>query len=69
MKKRDMFTELSEGLDALKREREDKITLRSDVDLDAFFHAKVQEAMSDTSPTVPHSQVMDDVQELINKKR
>ncbi|WP_198292216.1 hypothetical protein [Teredinibacter turnerae] len=69
MKKRDMFTELSEGLDALKREREDKITLRSDVDLDAFFHAKVQEALSDTRPTVPHSQVMDDVQELIDKKR
>lgn len=56
--------ELSEGL-----EREDKFTLRSDYDLDAFFHAKVQEALSDTRPTVPHSQVMGDVQALIDRKR
>ena len=29
MKKRDMFAELSEGLEALKQEREGKITLKS----------------------------------------
>jgi len=29
MKKRDMFSELSEGLEALKQEREGKITLKS----------------------------------------
>lgn len=36
---------------------------------DAWFRAKVQEALSDTKPTVPHDQVMDDVQALIDRKR
>ncbi len=36
---------------------------------DAWFKAKVQEALNDTSPTVPHEQVMDDIQSLIDRKR
>lgn len=36
---------------------------------DAWFHAKVHEAMADTRPTVPHSQVMDEVQALIDRKQ
>ena len=36
---------------------------------DAWFRAKVQEALADTKPTVPHDQVMDDVQALIDRKR
>lgn len=36
---------------------------------DAWFRAKVQEALTDTKPTVPHDQVMDDVQALIDSKR
>ena len=36
---------------------------------DAWFRGKVQEALSDTRPTVPHQQVMDEAQALIDKKR
>lgn len=36
---------------------------------DAWFRARVQEALADTRPTVPHDQVMDDAQILIDKKR
>jgi DNA-damage-inducible protein J len=36
---------------------------------DAWFRAKVQEALADTRPTIPHQQVMDDAQGLIDRKR
>ena len=36
---------------------------------DAWFRAKVQEALTDTRPTVPHQQVMDEAQALIDRKR
>ena len=36
---------------------------------DAWFRTKVQEALAETKPTVPHDQVMDDVQALIDRKR
>ena len=36
---------------------------------DAWFRARVQEALADTRPAVLHDQVMDDVQVLIAKKR
>lgn len=36
---------------------------------DAWFRAKVQEALGDTRPTVPHRQVMDEVQARIDRKR
>ncbi|HEX7340028.1 MAG TPA: type II toxin-antitoxin system RelB/DinJ family antitoxin [Rhodanobacteraceae bacterium] len=36
---------------------------------DAWFRAKVREAMDDTRPAVPHSQVMDEAQALIDAKR
>lgn len=36
---------------------------------DNWFKAKVTEALNDNSPTVPHSDVMDEVQALIDKKR
>ncbi|MDD2878054.1 MAG: type II toxin-antitoxin system RelB/DinJ family antitoxin [Acidiphilium sp.] len=36
---------------------------------DAWFHAKVREALTDTRPTVPHEQVMDEAQALIDGKR
>ena len=36
---------------------------------DAWFRAKVQEALADTGPAVPHRQVMDDVQSRIDRKR
>ncbi len=36
---------------------------------DAWFRAKVQEALDDTRPPVSHEQVMDDAQALIDKKR
>jgi DNA-damage-inducible protein J len=35
---------------------------------DAWFRAKVQEALADSRPTVPHEQVMDEVQALIDRK-
>lgn len=36
---------------------------------DAWFRAKVQEALADTRPTAPHRQVMDEVQARIDRKR
>lgn len=36
---------------------------------DAWFRAKVQEALADTRPTAPHQQVMDAAQALIDRKR
>jgi DNA-damage-inducible protein J len=36
---------------------------------DAWFRAKVREALDDTRPTVAHSQVMDEAQALIDAKR
>lgn len=36
---------------------------------DAWFKAKVREAMNDTSLTIPHEQVMDKIQVLIDGKR
>ena len=36
---------------------------------DAWFKAKVYEALNDPSPTIPHEQVMNDIQALIDRKR
>lgn len=36
---------------------------------DAWFRAKVHEAMQDTQPPVAHQQVMDKAQALIDRKR
>jgi len=36
---------------------------------DAWFRAKVQEALDDTRPATAHSQVMDEAQALIDRKR
>ncbi|WZB69095.1 type II toxin-antitoxin system RelB/DinJ family antitoxin [Achromobacter xylosoxidans] len=36
---------------------------------DAWFRAKVQEALADTRAPVPHQQVMDEAQALIDRKR
>lgn len=36
---------------------------------DAWFRAKVQEALDDPRPTVPQAQVMDEAQALIDRKR
>ncbi len=36
---------------------------------DAWFRAKVQEALVDTRPTVSHQQVMDEAQALIDRKQ
>ena len=36
---------------------------------DAWFRAKVQEALADTQPPVPHERVMNDVQAFIDRKR
>ena len=36
---------------------------------DAWFRAKVQDALTDTRPAVPHQQVMDEAQALIDRKR
>lgn len=36
---------------------------------DAWFRTKVQEAMRDTRPTLPHQQVMDEAQAIIDRKR
>lgn len=35
----------------------------------AWFRAKVQEALADNRPAVPHQDVMGDVQALIDRKR
>ena len=36
---------------------------------DAWFRAKVQDALDDPRPAVPHAQVMQEAQALIDKKR
>lgn len=36
---------------------------------DAWFRAKVQEALDDIGPTIAHDQVMEEAQGLIDKKR
>jgi DNA-damage-inducible protein J len=36
---------------------------------DAWFRAKVREALDDTRPSVPHAQVMQEAQKLIDAKR
>ena len=36
---------------------------------DAWFRAKVHDALEDTRPTVPHKQVMDEVQAVIDEAR
>ena len=36
---------------------------------DAWFHAKMHEALADTRPAVPHQRVMDDAQAMIDRKR
>ncbi|OOX20575.1 addiction module antitoxin [Xanthomonas campestris pv. azadirachtae] len=36
---------------------------------DAWFRAKVREAMMDTRPSVSHQQVMDEAQAMIDRKR
>ena len=36
---------------------------------DAWFRAKVREALADTRPAIPHRQVMDEAQALIDRKR
>ncbi len=36
---------------------------------DAWFRAKVREALADARPPIRHRQVMDDAQALIDKKR
>jgi len=36
---------------------------------DAWFRAKVQEALEDKSPTKPHREVMNEAQALIDKRR
>lgn len=36
---------------------------------DNWFRLKVQQALADSQPAVPHRQVMDEAQKLIDKKR
>jgi len=36
---------------------------------EAWFRAKVREAMDDTRPAIPHQKVMDEAQALIDRKR
>lgn len=36
---------------------------------DAWFRAKVHEAIADPRPAIPHQQVMDEMQFLIDRKR
>jgi DNA-damage-inducible protein J len=36
---------------------------------DAWFRAKVRESLDDTRPSIPHQQVMDEAQALIDRKR
>lgn len=36
---------------------------------DAWFRGKVQEALDDPRPSIPHEAVMDEVQTLIDRKR
>jgi len=36
---------------------------------DAWFHAKVHEALADKRPAVPHQRVMEEAQAVIDRKR
>lgn len=36
---------------------------------DAWFKAKVQEALMETGPTIPHEQVMDEAKAFVERKR
>ena len=36
---------------------------------DRWFRAKVQESLDDSSPLIPHDQVMAEMQELLDAKR
>ncbi len=36
---------------------------------DAWFRAKVQEALMETGPAIPHGQVMDEARALVERKR
>ena len=36
---------------------------------DAWFRARVREALADSQPAVPHDEVMNDVQAVIDRKR
>ena len=36
---------------------------------DAWFRAKVREALADNRPAVPHGEVMDEAQAMIDRKR
>ena len=36
---------------------------------DAWFRTKVREALADARPAIPHQQVMDEAQALIDRKR
>jgi len=36
---------------------------------DAWFRAKVQEALDSTEPDIPHDQVMAEIRQLIEEKR
>ena len=36
---------------------------------DTWFRAKVHEALADTRPPVPHRQIMDEAQAIIDRKR
>ncbi len=36
---------------------------------DAWFRAKVQEALNDDSPSVPHDDIMEEAQAVIDRKR
>ena len=43
--------------------------LTDNASYDAWFKTKVYEAINDSSPSVPHEQVMSDVQALIDRKQ
>lgn len=36
---------------------------------DAWFRAKVQEALMETGPAIPHGQVMDEARAIVDRKR
>jgi len=41
---------------------------QDDAAYDAWFRAKVHEALNDARPAIPHQQVMDEVQALIDRR-
>jgi DNA-damage-inducible protein J len=43
--------------------------LTADPEAYAWFRTRVQEALADTRPPVPHQQVLDEAQALIDRKR